>query len=109
MAPSFHVRQTIRKGPPRLLRALVAPRSTREAAIAAWTEAELQQEEQGPALVWIQNNREQILAGAIDEPISARERWAQHDEDAQAAVARLNRVYEECQAESTGLANHTEP
>jgi hypothetical protein len=77
----------------------------REAAIAAWTEAELQQGEWGPALVWIRDNREQILADAVDELISARERWAQRDEDAEAAIVRLNRVYEECRAESERLAD----
>ncbi len=102
MAPSFHVRQTIRKGPPRLLRALVAPRSSRDGAVAAWADEELEREERAAALVWIRDNREQLLASAVEELVALRERWAQRDEDAEAAVARLNRVYEECKAESEG-------
>jgi len=96
MAPSYRVRQKIRKGPPRLLRALVAPRSGRDAAVAAWAEEELEESERAEAQRWIRDNRESLLAGALEELIGLRERCAQRDEAAEAAVKRLNSVYEEC-------------
>jgi len=80
MAPSYRVRQKIRKGPPRLLRALVAPRSGRDAAVAAWAEEELEESERAEAQRWIRDNRESLLAGALEELIGLRERCAQRDE-----------------------------
>lgn len=101
--PSFRVQQTILRGPARLLRALALPEDIREPAIAAWVESELQQNDWTVALAWIRNNREKVLAAAVDELILLRDRWVQRDEDAEAAVARLNRVYEECRAEKEAV------
>lgn len=96
-APSFLTRRLIGNCPSDLMRALVAtPRRSRDESITAWVEAEVQQSEQDATIAWIHDNRESLLAIAIADFIGLRESWAERNRAADAVVARLNRVFDEC-------------
>ena len=66
--------------------------------MAGWVTSALDETDRATAQVWIRDNRDTLLSAALEELIDLRERRANRDEAAEAAVARLNSVYEECRA-----------
>jgi hypothetical protein len=68
--------------------------------VARWVASALDETDRTAAQVWIRDNRDSILSAALEELIDLREQHARRDEAAEAAVARLNSVYEECQTEA---------
>lgn len=78
------------------MRALVSPVVVREARIREWVDASVVVEERVATLEWICNNSESLLSAAVEQLLELRDSWAQRDESTEAAISRLNRVYEDC-------------
>lgn len=93
---SFSARQKIRARPASLLRALVAPNLLVEGLVKGWVDENFPEGDRPSATVWILDNRQELLENSVEELVKLRERWDQRDQSAEAAIERLNLLFDKC-------------